>query len=623
MSLSVDQWWAVREQMGNKNTPRVCCVLCGVWLFISRDYTWGASPWTAEYCAGELPITLRFQVPRIGSAIITDTCGPRLAVYSESSEPGNQARLSGPGSRTQTGAEIQASPSNSEPRIIPISLMGFGDGPDLGASRAYGFPFHKACWDALTDSWSPCDREIQLLYDLCRSVPLRRTNCAKIRLVLDWGHGYDGLYKSEPALQAPGCEEDGDIILAEIDTTEGTYYEDPRTRDFYLKHVLKEAFSKGELQGGKPTSRQLDTGRESPQSCHRDVFRLLPVEIRQMILENLSLPDTYALRQASRSVAELGFNDQFWISRFLPGRDFAHIFEARPYLSRVPPGQWRAFSELVKVALDWNSMLNRARVLGLASSLRNLMLMAEKTECAGDSGDILHLIDSTMRWATARPLKDTAASLYDRSLLIPTEGIKLFASMVDIYGGRYVSGIRIQQTGKTSGSWTLGYQHPLHEVLVHDFEEHDDVITGFCLAVDHHSVRGLSVITRRGALTDWAGEHEGLARRKLRAAHGLSGQDTVIGLRCAFDVSDRGFLPSPSFYDKFLTVLFAIGSQTGFVIRLFPITRVRQNPKMSGAMPTSTFWPVAPKTCHLKYFTVSLLGQGVLHRWLRVGLIKI
>ena len=59
------------------------------------------------------------------------------------------------------------------------------------------------------------------------------------------------------------------------------------------------------------TSLRQKIRRESLKPRFRDVFYQLPVEIRQMILENLTLSGTFALRQASHSFAELGFHERF------------------------------------------------------------------------------------------------------------------------------------------------------------------------------------------------------------------------------------------------------------------------------------------------------------------------
>lgn len=60
----------------------------------------------------------------------------------------------------------------------------------------------------------------------------------------------------------------------------------------------------------------------------KEPFRKLPVELLQFIILELSTPDVIALKQSSRAFQRLSLPDIFWRSRFLPGREFKHVFEA-------------------------------------------------------------------------------------------------------------------------------------------------------------------------------------------------------------------------------------------------------------------------------------------------------
>jgi hypothetical protein len=167
------------------------------------------------------------------------------------------------------------------------------------------------------------------------------------------------------------------------------------------------------------TSLRQKVRRESLKTRSRDIFHQLPVEIRQMIIKNLTLSGTFALRQASRSFAELGFHERFWKFRFFPGRDFGHILEVRPYFSSAP-GKWGALCRVVKPFVDYQPWAdNKARIMDLASSLLDLVCTVGRNHCAGDLTD--GFLGSGTPWITAGGSKYMKTSLCERSLQVPDQ----------------------------------------------------------------------------------------------------------------------------------------------------------------------------------------------------------
>ncbi len=417
--------------------------------------------------------------------------------------------------------------------------MGICYGNRSGASLAYGFPFHEACWGILTDSWSPSDREIQFLFDICRSTPIEPPELwGRNQATLDWGHAYGGVY------WYPGASEEltlgvlSDHINAEGCSLPGLTSYNPLRLDpkltLAIQATLRESNAIVTTPNHRRTSLRQKIQRQNLKTRSRDVFHQLPVEIRQMILENLTLPDTYALRQASRSFSSLGFHDQFWKSRFFPGRDFGHILEARPYFLSAP-GKWGALCRVAKPFVDYQAWADsRARIMGLASSLRNLVRAAGDSHCAGGLPD--SVFGPETRWITAGGTRETNTSLYERSLQLPAQVTAVVVFTVEIHGRRYVSGIRIPSKGGSSGSFTLGYQHSDNRVLLLDCKRKPLGVSGFCLAIDNFGIRGLSMITDTGLLSDWAGEHESLPKRKLVCSS--SCLERITDLKGTFDVSD-------------------------------------------------------------------------------------
>jgi hypothetical protein len=308
-----------------------------------------------------------------------------------------------------------------------------------------------------------------------------------------------------------------------------------------------------------PVPPERETSREDPGLRRQeDVFHQLPVEIRHVILESLDLTSALALRQASLSFANLGFSDQFWKSRFFPGRDLGHIFEIEPYLSSAG-GQWSSIYQLVKPYAEQAWAERRSLIMSLASSMRDLVRKAGRTHCAGASAD--GSLGPATSWVAAggfmggsstpeifllpgEGFRRSPVSLYQRFSRLPARTVTLFVSTVDLYGCQYVSGIRAQTVvGDEISAFALGYQHPESEVLLFDSQRHGFGILGFCLAIDGDGIRGLSVITRAGELSAWAGDHAGLPRRRLVPSS--SGMDAVEALKGDFDVSVPFFWDNP------------------------------------------------------------------------------
>ena len=425
--------------------------------------------------------------------------------------------------------------------------MGICSGTRSGGSLAYGFPFHEACWGILTDTWSPCDQELQLLFDVCRSTPIEPSGgpWTDNQAILDWGHAYGGVFRYAIASEELTLGVLSDHFNAHGCTLPGLTSYNPLRHDPMLTLAIQETLRNPNTTVTTPnhrrTSLRQKIQRQNLNTRSGDVFHQLPVEIRQMILENLTLSGTYALRQASRSFSELGFHDRFWKSRFFPSRDFEHILEVRPFLSSAS-GKWGALCRAVKPFVDYQPWADsRARIIGLASSLCDLVRKAGESHCAGGLPD--SVLNPETRWITAGGTRETNTSLYERSLQLPVQVTAVLVSTLEIHGRRYVSGVRIHSKGESSGSLTLGYQHSDNKVLTLDCKRENLGVSGFCLAIDNFGIRGLSIITGTGLLSDWAGEHHGLPRRRLVCSS--SCLKTITDLKGTFDVSDWRFRRFP------------------------------------------------------------------------------
>lgn len=438
---------------------------------------------------------------------------------------------------TRSGYEIQADSETEEPQTIGIDLMP-SECPWENKNPAKGFPIHVSCWKILNDCWPPSDQELQLLLGVFRSVPMQGGDRWHPSVILNWGHDYGGLF--ELVTDRDKLQPGEDCRIRRLNCAFSAH--NPAVVDFNLIDVLKEVCPDGDTTNASTeiteTFGEQDVGDKdvSPSPHARDVFHKLPVEIRQQILENVPLFDALALRQASRAFAELGFHDLFWKSRFYSDGELGHIHEVEPFLALFP-GHWRSVWLIAAPCADRPWIKNRARVMPLASSLRNLVHKAGSAKCSGNQ--IRNApSESKVWWHSAnRSSEDPSSFLHQRYLPVPSKVTAVFASTVEICGRECVSGIRIQHKDRKGGprSLTFGYQHPDNETLLLNDELHPFGIAGFCLAVTDHTIRGLSVIADTGTVSGWAGVHEKLLKRRLIGTS--SGKDAITALKGDFDVS--------------------------------------------------------------------------------------
>ncbi|KAG7294169.1 hypothetical protein NEMBOFW57_004238 [Staphylotrichum longicolle] len=266
---------------------------------------------------------------------------------------------------------------------------------------------------------------------------------------MQWGHDYEGstAQAEDPSALPPG--EEGRVIRSVVI---GIHYMDPLEIPQLqpLFENMDQADEDRPSPGGSPSLQRCSA------THHTDPFARLPAEILQTIVTQLPTPDVAALRRASRAWAGLSLHDLFWRSRFQPGGEFEFVFEAASHFSRVR-GRWQEIYHGVK-ALQYEPlqsqvcMQNRKRVWHLASSLRDLMSKARGTECEGADNYVQELLDDP-HWITAcrglhelrHDLSYGSRMIFQRSVNVPDDAVGLFVSMIDIFGRRYVSGIRIQQ----------------------------------------------------------------------------------------------------------------------------------------------------------------------------------
>lgn len=436
-------------------------------------------------------------------------------------------------------------PSSFEPSDSPFT-------PD-DVDNPGGFPFHISCWKMLAVVRPQDPINIQALYGLLRSCPIDDG-------ILHFGHDYGGLllYKlstrnlsagAEPSLRRYSRpeldynadevdEEDDDDDEYEIYTQYGAYSYCGKY-DPYEIPVLN-SFFKREHECESNVDAEITRFQTRGASASEDVFSKIPKEILHHILENLSSKDVAHLKKSSRTVANIPLLNSFWKSRFLPGQEYDFIFEAA-YHGPSLRGRWESLFTFVKALLNDAAVVNRKRVWKLALSMRDILDKMGESECAGDAVQSFFEPGAPRddrRWTTAsRSLKTPSShftsgrrSLWERAITLPTGPVIPFVSGCEILGRFYISAIELETDDGTH--LCLGYRHAASKTPLCTGKV---VITGFRLAEDERGLRGISVLSAGGIMSEWVGEHHGLSKRKLVLS---SAAESKVGhLKGGFDVS--------------------------------------------------------------------------------------
>lgn len=455
----------------------------------------------------------------------------RVVVYSRD-RLSTKAYLSGVGRRELLRDAIRPGPIPDgqpwpEDGLLSIWVMRSSLGepdPHLGEEYAWGFPFHKSCWE-LVALVHPDNRvDVQALFDVLQSFPIQDG-------LINFGHDYGGdayyqravgtlhVGKERRLVRGPTLRHQtfNPLELPEI----RTFLEEERRRN------------------GEPSC------DVAVHPCHPvtgdDPFSKLPTEVLQYVFEHLPTRYILHLKQSSKVCANMPLSQSFWMTRFLPGREFQAIFEARQRPARLR-GRWQSFYRLAKSIRRREPFRNRERVYNLACFMQAILDQVASISLSGDPE-----MPRPLRWVDAHPplehrdasFSEGSRDLWYRNLLVPAGGVRVFVSHVETYGRSYVSGLRFEAAGGSCP--VLGYRHAASEVPV----AADGGISGFHLAQDERGFRALSVLSASGALSEWAGDHSGVPIRTLVFDPITAARCTVEHLKCGFDVSPPPPAPPP------------------------------------------------------------------------------
>ena len=399
--------------------------------------------------------------------------------------------------------------------------------------RVWGFPIHDSCWDVLETVRMKTTVPVQALFNICRSFPVQDRT-------LMWGHDY-GVAAAQASTigdeDAPDTSQDH-LCNPEILTTSGP-------------EKLEDLLADDEVFPS------------APRGTVNDRFEDLPTEVLLNIFERLSTREVRNLQQASPRCAVVHLPDTFWRACFLPGGEYECVDDLSPVgnMDRLP-GCWRLACRFMASHKPRGDLRNRQRIWGLAKGLWDLLDLATESQLEGkafDTDDLTRGTDPSfgdfgLKYVSSRSLRWDAVvpeelkgpfdkfdrgcrALFGRRMVFPVarDTVHVAVSTVTIFGKRYVSGVRVWSPNKHKGPCMLGYRHVDTKVQLTSVPVR---VAALRVALDEGGIRGLAVVDKKGELSGWAGDHEGLAVRKVVPDGGAPGR-IIRHLQGGFDVSFR------------------------------------------------------------------------------------
>ncbi|KAK9775437.1 hypothetical protein SCAR479_07826 [Seiridium cardinale] len=420
-------------------------------------------------------------------------------------------------------------------------------GPEIPASEqaeyAWGFLFHEACWAVLEQAVGPRGVDIEALWRILCSVP-----CGSE--LPNWGHNYGGLYMGTMRDQSRG---EHFVLLGRnsnlvIPSTFSNPFKVPELERLVLSMRIAERVDvdgKGPAVAGGFLE---ENERIAPFGSlgNRDPFSALPLELKEMLMCFMCSADTASFRLASRAIASTPLTQQFFQSRFWPGREMAVFFDA--FLlpkSEMRGTDWQKLYWQLKIRLKYNRVClgerNRLRLWNstikpLADAMEQIRKMSGLQGGPDWKWDINALSLET-DWKICRTAKLQAPSVFGEIRRVvyraeadfPADQMRgVYVSFIGFFGLRYVTGLRFAFQG--AEDVRIGY-------LLEDSEEYLPIygsLGGFHCATDECGFRALALVTGQDMVAEylaWAGAPEALTIVPLDSA----GKSGIRKIRASFD----------------------------------------------------------------------------------------
>ena len=343
----------------------------------------------------------------------------------------------------------------------------------------HGFLLHDKCWILLNRAISPPSVPLERLLRLCESLPfpLRFDG-------VSWDHGYGGL----TVYDDQHCYPWEDRVKVD--------------RSFLEIHPEVES-DPMKITWPLPLAQPQSHGSSSVSSYRtRDCFSCFPWEILELIAINLSSGDALRLRLASRSFLPIFDSQILWASRFHPAAERGFMFEAHEQ-REIPDwrGLWRATINPTDCRIQ-----NLRRIWSIIQVVERLLDLRLCPTHQSQRPDDRSLDNPAMSitadlWqesSTQRFYQGCRVQGYQR-VTIPPKLLQLAATVVNIAGTTYISGIRF--VGAAGSESSLGYIMKRSEVGVRVSK-----LSGFELAMGSRGLHALRGIVDDGNQSPWLGD---------------------------------------------------------------------------------------------------------------------
>lgn len=373
----------------------------------------------------------------------------------------------------------------------------------LNLSRQYwAFFFHDACWSLLLSRTSQQGHEsaqvVRHLFQILYCTPW------KIYYTAMRGHDYGGASNFHRGSQLPG-------------------YSIPLPLEWsFLSADPREYLSTNSQDSGSLFVQTTLPTLQFDQLNSTDIFCMLPDEVVELILNNLTSKDVCNLRQSSKRVAGISsfqtLPQSFWASRFEEEHEmgFALAYKAPSRLERH--ADWRnlyvAFKNSLKSLNEGWGVKNRRRIWHVLKNISDPIIHLINNDPDQQKEDLdnnRHLGSFTCSPVVSAEImsEDQAQDVLQigsRRLVVnhlqwPQSGspgeMRIGVSFTPFNGRSYVSGLRIWRpdySHDSSESQRLGLIVPSTEKVV-SFDPHH--LDGFEIALTISGIIGLRFLTKR------------------------------------------------------------------------------------------------------------------------------
>ncbi|KAI0179479.1 hypothetical protein GGR52DRAFT_570365 [Hypoxylon sp. FL1284] len=226
-----------------------------------------------------------------------------------------------------------------------------------------GFSFHTCCWEILSATATRFHGNVdtQAIFDICTLVLNKQ--CPLGSLCSQGGNRrHMHLDLVELLEKLPCCSEP---TLYHNSFTMMSYQDNP------LDIPQLRCLWTSQPEQGVVTFAPHQDDPEPEHAADGDPFSALPLELKQMILVEMDSKSVANLRLASPAMAATPLHSLFWRSRFWPGKEFGHIYEAEAVFPAA--GNWSELYKQVKLIADDAAIVSRRRLWRLSYRLCELI----------------------------------------------------------------------------------------------------------------------------------------------------------------------------------------------------------------------------------------------------------